>query len=123
MEEMNGNAEPGGSTSPDPVKVNEVATTTEPGRTLDPSVIGRRVEQEVVALLEEARADVDRKALACIRMVEKEVTALQHALQGQVASTLAQLAELAERIEPKRPAEPPRSLAERFNRTGEPATT
>lgn len=121
MEETNGHARQSDLSS-GAIDVDAVTTTTEPGRTLDPSVIARRVEQEVAALLEAARADADRKALACVRMVETEVTALQRALQEQVAKTLAQLAELAERMQPKEVTERP-SLAERFNRNGAPATT
>jgi hypothetical protein len=121
MEETNGHARESDLSS-GAIDVDAVTTTTEPGRTLDPSVIARRVEQEVAALLEAARADADRKALACVRMVETEVTALQRALQEQVAKTLAQLAELAERMQPKEVTERP-SLAERFNRNGAPATT
>lgn len=68
---------------------------------LDPGGIGRRVEQEVNALLEAAQADADRiraKAIAGIRMAEAKLSAMQQ----QMASTLAQLSELAERIEPGR---------------------
>jgi hypothetical protein len=120
--EENGHAQNHGSPSPGSIKLDEVAPKTEPGRTLDPTVIGRRVEQEVAALLEAARGDADRKALACVRMVETELTALQRAFQEQIAKTLAQLAGLAERVQPTRAAEH-RSLAERFDRSETPART
>jgi hypothetical protein len=128
MEETNGDAQHQGGVSTVPVMVSPVETAPEsnPAPSLDPSVIGRRVEQEVSAFLEAAQAEADRirsKALAGVKMAEAKVAALQQ----QVASTLAQLGELAQRIEPSAPVAPAdptvpkgsmEGLAERFARRG-----
>jgi hypothetical protein len=108
MESTNGEAHQRASLSSVP-EVGPVATATAPAhdaaQSLDPSGIGRFVEQEVSALLDAAEAEADRirsKALAGVRMAESKVAALEQ----QVHSTLAELAELAGRIEaPVTPSE------------------
>jgi cell division septum initiation protein DivIVA len=115
MEETNGDGTATVSVAP-VVAAVESGSTHNTATALDPSGIGRRVEQEVNALLEAAQVEADRiraKAIAGIRMAEAKVTALQQ----QMATTLAQLSELAERIEPGKPAER-QSLAERFAANG-----
>jgi hypothetical protein len=133
MEQMNGDET--GAVSSASVLVAPVESAPHNGTSaLDPGGIGRRVEQEVNALLETAQADADRiraKAIAGIRMAEAKLSAMQQ----QMASTLAQLSELAERIEPGRrtdlqpvgsarptaeaqQATERRSLAERFAANG-----
>jgi hypothetical protein len=116
MEDTNGVATGTVAAAPLVVAPVESAPAQNGASVLDPSGIGRRVEQEVNALLEAAQADADRmraKAIAGIRMAEAKLAAMQQ----QMAATLAQLSELAERIEPGRPAER-RSLAERFAANG-----
>jgi hypothetical protein len=116
MEETNGDANGTVSSTAVAVAPVESAPAHEGTTALDPTGIGRRVEQEVNTLLEAAQAEADRlraKAIAGIRMAEAKVAALQQ----QMESTLAQLSELAERIEPGRPAER-QSLAERFAANG-----
>jgi hypothetical protein len=115
MEETNGDGTATVSVAPVLAPV-DIAPAHDTATALDPSGIGRRVEQEVNALLEAAQVEADRiraKAIAGIRMAEAKVTALQQ----QMATTLAQLSELAERIEPGKPAER-QSLAERFAANG-----